>query len=113
MSVIKGSQGLSSTIMNTQIVDNLIYSPTFGSYRFQVQVPTAQSNVSISIVQNGFGLGVAGPGNSAVGHVTDADYIIQGGILHFTDLVLLPEIKVLKDASKSKDTVLPALADVA
>ena len=109
MSLIKGSQGLSSTIMNTQIVDDLVYSPTFGKYRFQVQLPTALPNVSISVVQNGFGLGVAGPGNSVVGHVTDADFIIKGGMLHFTDLTLLPDVKILKEASKSTKTVVPVL----
>lgn len=93
--------------MNVHLASSLLYSTDLDLYKFQDTLSTGLVNTSLTVSNNGLGVTLAGPGNKASGRIVDSDYIIQGGVVHFIDVALLPDLTLLQSASGHNVTVFP------
>ena len=102
---IELSQTVFTSIMNIHLVPSILYGEDL---KFdQAQEITTGLPVSTLIVNSGLSLSIAGQGNKALGQVLETDTIIRGGVIHWIDIVLLPDLSSLMNLRDKNTTVFP------
>jgi len=85
------TDALLSTVLKTHVVPSVVYSTDVAAKKFIADVPTVSGNTLTVSFRRGNVL-VRGKGNFLPSKVVVADVLINGGVVHVIDNVLLPTI---------------------
>ena len=99
------SQALITSIMNLHIVPKIMYSEDLVFDTAQ-EITTGLPKSTL-IINNGLSMSIAGQGNKALGQVVEMDTIIRGGVLHWIDTILLPDLSILSNDQQTDKTIFP------
>ena len=85
-----------SAVLNLHIIPGTAYSTDLVGLPQPLSLKSAYNEVAVTGTANAEGVKLSGPDNKTPGTVTTADVLIEGGVVHVIDTVLLPTLSTIK-----------------